>query len=93
MSLKDTVDLMLSGDYKERLKAESIQLKIRIQKLDKYIAELENQHKRAEAEYKKKARLLEHFKEQRTAMENYSELLDKQLYEERIEISDEYYRD
>lgn len=93
MSLKDTVDLMLSGDYKERLKAEFIQLNIRIQKLDKYLAELENQHKRAEAECKEKARLLAHFKEQRSAMENYSQLLDQQLYEERIEISDEYYRD
>lgn len=93
MSLKDTVDLMLSTDYKERLKAEAIQLNIRIEKLDKYIAELENQHKRAEAECKEKARLVEHFKEQRSAMESYAELLDQQLFAERIEISDEYYRD
>lgn len=93
MSLKDTVDLMLSGDYKDRLKAEAIQLNIRLEKLDKYIAELENQRKHAEAECKEKARLLEHLKKQRSVMDNYSELLDQQLNEERIEISDEYYRD
>ena len=34
MELKDTVDLMLSEDYKDRSKAEYYQLKIRIEKLE-----------------------------------------------------------
>ena len=34
MELKDTVDLMLSEDYKDRVKAEYYQLKIRIEKLE-----------------------------------------------------------
>lgn len=33
MELKDTVDMMLSDDYKERFKAEYLQTKIRHQKL------------------------------------------------------------
>lgn len=33
MELKDTVELMLSDDYKDRFKAEYTQLKIRYQKL------------------------------------------------------------
>ena len=40
MDLKDTVEMMLSSDYKERFKAEYIQLDIRLKKLrtmlDKY---------------------------------------------------------
>lgn len=34
MELKDTVELMNSGDYKERFKAEYLQAKIRYDKLD-----------------------------------------------------------
>ena len=34
MELKDTVDMMNSPDYKERFKAEYVQLAIRIEKLD-----------------------------------------------------------
>lgn len=33
MELKDTVDLMLSSDYKKRFRAEVIQLAVRVQKL------------------------------------------------------------
>jgi len=33
MELRDTVDLMLSDDYKDRFKAEYLQLKIRYEKL------------------------------------------------------------
>lgn len=33
MELRDTVDLMLSADYKDRFKAEYLQLKIRYEKL------------------------------------------------------------
>ncbi len=37
MELKDTVDLMISEDYKERLKAEYLQLKIRCDKLVEFM--------------------------------------------------------
>lgn len=35
--LKDTVDLMLSEDFKDRLVAEWLQLTLRIEKLDAYL--------------------------------------------------------
>lgn len=37
MELKDTVEMMLSNDYKERFKAEYWQLKIRHDKLQKMV--------------------------------------------------------
>lgn len=37
MELKDTVEMMLSSDYKERFKAEYYQLKIRHDKLKKMV--------------------------------------------------------
>lgn len=37
MELNQTVDLMLSDDYKDRLKAEYYQLFIRLNKLDRFI--------------------------------------------------------
>lgn len=37
MELKDTVEMMLSDDYKERFKAEYYQLKIRHDKLQKMV--------------------------------------------------------
>lgn len=44
MELKNTVDLMLSDDYKERFKAEFYQLKIRYEKLVT-ILDLYDRHK------------------------------------------------
>lgn len=37
MELKDTIDLMLSDNWKDRLQAEYFQLDIRIKKLEPYI--------------------------------------------------------
>ncbi len=37
MELRDTIDLMLSGNWKDRLQAEYFQLDIRIKKLEPYI--------------------------------------------------------
>lgn len=37
MELEDTVDLMKSKDFKDRLRAEFLQLCIRISKLEKYL--------------------------------------------------------
>lgn len=42
MELKDTVEMMLSDDYKERLKAEFIQLKIRYNKLLEMLDDWDN---------------------------------------------------
>ena len=39
MELKDTVDMMLSSDYRERFRAEYLQTKIRKDKLDRVIRE------------------------------------------------------
>lgn len=39
--LKDTIDLMNSGDYKERFQAEYLQAKIRIEKLENMLVKLE----------------------------------------------------
>ena len=41
MELKDTVELMNSKDYKERFKAEYLQLKIRYQKLHNMVIKYE----------------------------------------------------
>lgn len=41
MDLKDTVELMLSEDYKERFKAEYYQTKTRYEKLHKFITKYE----------------------------------------------------
>lgn len=40
--LKETVELMLSNDYKERFKAEYYQLKIRIDKLYTILSKIES---------------------------------------------------
>lgn len=39
MELKDTIEMMQSGDYRERFKAEVYQLKIRIDKLRVFVEE------------------------------------------------------
>lgn len=41
MELKDTVELMNSNDYKERFKAEYLQIKIRCDKLEKVLIKYE----------------------------------------------------
>nr|WP_296955299.1 hypothetical protein [uncultured Mediterraneibacter sp.] len=41
MELKDTIELMTSSDYKERLKAEYLQTRIRYNGLNKMLVKLE----------------------------------------------------
>lgn len=41
MELKDTIDLMNSSDYKERFKAEYMQVKIRYEKLKSFCNKIE----------------------------------------------------
>ena len=42
MELKETVDLMNSSDYKERFKAEHLQLEIRTKKLKEFLEKYKN---------------------------------------------------
>jgi len=42
MELKDTIELMQSADYKDRFKAEYQQLKIRTDKLEKFVDNYDN---------------------------------------------------
>ena len=42
MELKDTIDMMMSSDYKERFKAEYYQLKIRFTKLQDMLNKYDN---------------------------------------------------
>lgn len=41
MDIKDTAELMISSDYKDRFKAEYIQTKIRYDKLNQLLAKLD----------------------------------------------------
>ena len=44
MELKDTVELMLSDDYRDRFKAEYQQVKIRKEKLEAYIKKIKKEN-------------------------------------------------
>lgn len=70
MELKDTVDLMLSEDYKDRLKAEYYQLKIRIEKLEATIKGCESGEIRTDSP-------LELFRQQLDYMINYKGILEQ----------------
>lgn len=74
MELKDTIDFMLSDDYKDRLKAEYLQLQIRVNKIMK---SLENNDKG------KKLRQM-----QLTPMLQYKQILAMRLEEAGIEIKE-----
>ena len=66
MELKDTIELMNSGDYKERFKAEYLQAKIRYDKLDAMTVKYEAGTLNFEPSCP-----LELLKEQKKYMENY----------------------
>ena len=53
MELEDTVDLMNSKDFKDRLRAEFLQLCIRISKLEKYLETNEDELLSAQLEIMK----------------------------------------
>lgn len=74
MELKDTIDFMLSDDYKDRLKAEYLQLQIRVNKIMK---SLKNNDK------SKKLRQM-----QLTPMLQYKTILAMRLEEAGIEIKE-----
>lgn len=70
MELKDTVDLMLSEDHKDRLKAEYYQLKIRIEKLEATIKGCESGEIKLDSP-------LELFRQQLDYMINYKGILEQ----------------
>lgn len=81
MELKDTVEMMLSSDYKERFKAEYWQLKIRYHKLRKMVDnwwELDFTPTCAYSTYV----------HQLLAMEDYMALLRDRAKQEGVELND-----
>ena len=81
MELKDTVEMMLSNDYKERFKAEYWQLKIRHDKLKKMVDNWENLDFTPTCSYKT-------YVCQLLAMEDYMALLRNRAEQEEVELDD-----
>lgn len=81
MSLEDTVQLMLSDNYQDRLKAEYLQLDIRIESLKRFIDDYE--HGRLEFEPKVPFQV---FTGQLFYMENYRTYLLNRMQVEGITL-------
>ena len=81
MELKDTVEMMLSADYKERFKAEYWQLKIRHDKLKKMVDNWDELDFRPTCTYST-------YMYQLLAMENYMSLLETRATVEEVELGD-----
>ena len=81
MELKDTVEMMLSDDYKERFKAEYWQLKIRHDKLQKMVDNWAKLHFTPTCAYSTYVRQL-------LAMEDYMALLRSRAEQEEVELED-----
>lgn len=81
MELKDTIDLMISDDYKARFKAEYYQTKIRYDKLHKIIIKYEAGKLGFEP-----STLLEILKNQASYMGNYLRCLEIRAEIEYIEL-------
>jgi hypothetical protein len=79
VELKDTVDLMLSEDYKDRVKAEYYQLKIRIEKLKAAIRGYDNGEVNLDAPP-------ELFRQQLDYMINYKGILEQRASYEGITL-------
>lgn len=79
MELKDTVEMMLSDDYKERFKAEYYQVKIRTQKLQGILETWNALNFEPVCDYKI-------FWEQYTTMNQYLEKLLKRAFVEGIDL-------
>ena len=83
MELKDTIELMNSKDYKERFKAEYMQVKIRYDKLDKMTVKYE-----AGTLNFTPSCSLEILKEQKKYMGNYIRMLRVRAEIENIELGE-----
>ena len=79
MELKDTVEMMLSNDYKERFKAEYWQLKIRHDKLQKMVDNWDKLDFRPTCTYNT-------YVCQLLAMETYMALLRNRAEQEEVEL-------
>ena len=88
MELKDTIDQMLSPDYKERFKAEYAQLKIRIEKLNNFVDRIEKARAKGEQEPKHDCPLWM-LKHQITQMNGYLEILEVRARIEYVDLSEE----
>lgn len=83
MELKDTVEGMLSSDYKERFKAEYQQLKIRLDKLSNIISGMDKRDPTFNPICSKWI-----LAEQRNYMQKYLEMLDHRAQIEGIDLDD-----
>lgn len=81
MKLVDTVDMMNSPDYKERFKAEYLQLKIRISGLSAML----EKYKAGTLEFKPSCSY-ELLDGQRRAMKSYADYLEARAYIEKINL-------
>lgn len=81
MELKDTIELMNSNDYKERFKAEYLQIKIRYEKLHKMTVKYEAGTLNFEPSCS-----LEILKEQKSYMGNYLRMLEIRAEIEKIDL-------
>ena len=83
MELRDTVDLMLSDDYKDRFRAEFLQLKIRYEKLKGMLDKWDND----ELDFTPTCPR-EVYDEQIEGMETYLDVLTDRADLEGIDLSD-----
>lgn len=87
--LKDTIELMISGDYKERFKAEFLQLKIRYEKLKAFCNKIEVANlldkDYLEPKHDCPYRLL---REQQALMGQYLSILEKRAIIENIDLTE-----
>ena len=81
MELKDTVEMMLSNDYKERFKAEYWQLRIRYDKLQKMVDNWEKLDFTPTCAYST-------YVCQLLAMEDYMMLLRSRAEQEEVKLGD-----
>ena len=85
MELKDTVEMMLSDDYRERFKAEYYQTKIRYEKLKKFGNEIEAAQLMAGEESKFNCRLML-IRDQQRHMGQYLHILEIRAEIEHIDV-------
>jgi len=83
MELKDTIDMMNSTDYKERFRAEYFQLKIRAEKLSRFLEKMST----GTLVFKPSCSF-ELLSEQNGIMWNLLNLLEKRAKIEGIDLSD-----
>lgn len=77
MELKDTVDMMLSEDYKERFKAEYYQVKIRYEALGKMLSDWDDGELDFTPTCPKMVLAVQH-----SAMRDYLDALERRVFEE-----------